>query len=244
MLKTGLFTEAIHDNCHDYLKPFYIEIYSDKRFKVLLYEIASRVDTLNICTELSRYDYEKVVLCDQHAFVTGRGDSNKPLLATYGINVCMSLILYAPGFNVGCVSHFDGLPGYSKESATKHDYKLSFSPVKRNIDAMLSSVRKCCNAKGKILVDFYLVGGIFNMSEVMLHDILEYLASIQGKEYQLVFKGRNIMGPENQARNVCLDTRCGSIRHYDIIISGEYNVSPMIEASNNSEALLDATWSC
>lgn len=244
------FIEKYHDNCHDYLKRYYIERYASKEYKNLLYVIIKRIPKLDICDETNPNDYDKIIVCDQHAVIFGASCHQKSILATYALNSCIGLIMYAPAYRVGSVSHFDGLPGYSKEHAREDGLDISFSPVQYNIDVILRKIRSYCKTDDNILIQFYLVGGIFDLSEVMIHDILYYLSSIDSR-YRFDFRGRNLLGPENQSRNICLNTMNGKITHFDIFDNSEkylYQRSDegiadnIISAPYINAAILDVTW--
>src|SRR5690606_16057176 len=124
-------------------------------------------------------------------------------------------------------AHIDGLPGYSEISANEDGLKIDFDPVYENMKIMLKYVRKLCNTDELLDIDYYLIGGIFDLSEVMIHDIINCLNNPNNKykfefEYKFFFKGRNILGPENQSRNICINTKNGSITYFDYMINSEY----------------------
>jgi len=100
---------------------------------------------------------------------------------------------------------------------------------------------------------FYLIGGIFQLSEIMIYDILQCINNMAKteSEFKLNFRGRNLLGPENQSRNICLDTRTGKITYFDYILNAEvyinnldiHNIpSNIIKAPRVSEAFLDITY--
>lgn len=231
------FVKEIQDNCHDYLKPMYIESWAPKEYKDLFYTIANYIPKLNICTEMTFPDYGLAVICDQHAMIFGQASGTKPILATCALNACVSLIIYCPTKKVGVVSHFDGLPGYHQNSAKFAGLDPGFDPVKLNVSMMLRKI----NSHG--LLDIYLVGGVYGLSETMVQDILAFILTLPN----IQLKGRNLMGPVNQSRNVALDTRDGTIKYFDIIENSTWQHQNQAsdnrpKALNKHPALLDITW--
>lgn len=215
------FYEEYHDNCHDYLKPVYIELWAMPEYKKLLYSLME-IPKLNICAEETKGDS---IVCDQHAVVFGNANKGKPILATCALNACIAVILYCPNDKTGAIAHFDGLPAYSKESAELAGEKVEFDPIKVNMGMILNKLGKNLKA--------WLVGGIFGTSEPMLNDIVKFIESVPW----ITIEGRNLMGPINQTRNISLDLRDGVIRHFDIM-----NDFDKPKAPNKHPALLDITW--
>lgn len=245
------FNEKYHNNCHDYLKTIYLEKYSDDKYKNLLYEIKNKIPVINICGNTPYYDYSNIIVCDQHAMVFGHHKDIYPILATYALNACIGLIMYSPAFKIGSLAHIDGLPGYSKQSTIVDGFNINFDPIHENIKIILANLRKLSKTNHTINIDYYLIGGIFDLSEVMINDIIECINKIDNKNYNFFFKGRNILGPENQSRNICIDMRSGKITYFDYIENSDFYINyrnanglpiNIIRAPRKSEAFLDITY--
>lgn len=227
------FTKEYHDNCHDFLKPLYIEMYAMTESKKFLYEIANYVPKLNICTDMS--DYDKVVVCDQHAVILGASTTDKPILATYALNACVALVIYCPDHKIGAMTHFDGLPAYFKSTAEKAGQIYDFDPIAVNLGMIFSKLENSVKPKPLGCLKVWLVGGVFGLSELMIRDLVTYLAESKEK---IKLKGRNLLGPINQSRNIALDLRDGSIKYFDIL---EYH-EEITKAPYKHSALLDITY--
>lgn len=249
--KSFIYNEPYHDNCHDYLKKIYLELYALPIYKPLLYEIKDKIPKINICNELSYDSYADIIVCDQHAVIFGHYLDICPILATYALNACVALVMYVPQYKVASIAHLDGLPGYSKQSAINDNIPIDFDPVCENIKLILQKLRNLAITKDKMQIEYYLIGGIFHLSEVMVHDIIECINNLEGSEYNFAFRGRNILGPENQTRNICIDSRNGQISYFDYVINSEFYINhtnhngiPMniIKAPRKSEAMLDITY--
>lgn len=249
--KKLIYNEKYHDNCHDYLKPLYLEKYAVSRFKPLLYEISKKIPKINICEETPYDMYADIIVCDQHAVIFGHCMDIFPILATYALNACVGLIMYTPKFKIASLAHIDGLPGYSNKSAIEDGLNIDFDPVHENIKIMLEYIRFLSETAEIIDIEYYLVGGIFDLSEVMINDIIECLQKIGDDRYKFLFCGRNILGPENQSRNICIDTRTGKITYFDYLMNSEFYQKHInekgipiniINAPRKSEAFLDITY--
>lgn len=249
--KKLIYNEKYHDNCHDYLKTIYLEKYAVSKYKRILYDIRKNIPKLNICEETPYEKYGDVIVCDQHAVIFGHHLDMFPVLATYALNACVGLVMYIPKYKVGALAHIDGLPGYSEKSAHDDGINIDFSPVRVNIDSILKNIRYLCNTNDKIDILYYLIGGIFDLSEVMIHDIIECINTFDNEKNNFSFEGRNILGPENQSRNICIDTSDGKITYFDYVANSEFYRNhrnkdglPMniIKAPRKSEALLDITY--
>lgn len=232
MAEDSYFTKEYHDNCHDFLKPLYIELYAMPGSKAFLYEISNYVPKLDICSEMK--DYDKTVVCDQHAVIMGTSTSDKPILATYALNSCIALVMYSPAHKIGAMTHFDGLPAYFKSTAALAGQKLSFDPIVVNMGMIIEKLKN--HAKAPLDLKVWLVGGVFGLSELMLRDLITYLAEV--KDVKIRLKGRNLLGPINQSRNIALDLRDGSIKYFDIL---EYG-GEITKAPYTHPALLDITY--
>jgi hypothetical protein len=250
-IKKLIFNEKYHDNCHDYLKTIYVEKYAVTKYKPLLYDIRKKIPKLNICTDTPYEMYGEVIVCDQHAVIFSYYLDIYPMLATYALNACVALVMYSKEYKVAALAHIDGLPGYSKQSAINDGLNINFDPVYENIKTILKYFRYLCNTNTNISIEYYLVGGIFDLSEVMIHDIINCINMFNSKKYNFVFKGRNILGPENQSRNICIDTDTGNITYFDYILNSEYHNNHrnsdglpinIIKAPRKSEAFLDITY--
>jgi chemotaxis receptor (MCP) glutamine deamidase CheD len=249
--KKLIYNEKYHDNCHDYLKPLYLEKYAVPKYKRMLYFIKKNIPKLNICEETPYEKYAEVIVCDQHAMIFSHHMDIFPIVATYALNACVGLIMYSPKHKVAALAHIDGLPGYSEKSAIDDGLKINFSPINSNINIMLKNIRHLCNTNDNIEILYYLVGGIFDLSEVMIYDIIECINMFDNNKNNFSFKGRNILGPENQSRNICFDTATGKISYFDYVTNSEFYANhrnkdnlPMniIKAPRKSEALLDITY--
>lgn len=251
------FHEEYHPNCHDYLKNHYIEMYAQPKYKNLIERIKQNIPVVPICNETNSNMYADTIVCDQHGLIFGCHSDVNPVLATYALNACICLLLYVPKYKVGSLAHIDGLPGYSKESSIEDGIKIDFSPIELNLRLMIAALNKIIeegNPDSDIIldIDFYLIGGIYELSEVMIHDILQCISQINDSgKINFNFKGRNLLGPINQTRNICLDTRTGKITYFDYISNLEFYKDhlnekgiPMniLKAPRKSEAILDITY--
>lgn len=247
------FHEKYHDNCHDYLKKIYLEKYADPKYKSLLYKIKATIPKIDICIETPYSMYGNIIVCDQHAVVFTHALDRYPVLATYALNACVGLIMYCSKYKVAALAHIDGLPGYSKKSAIDDGLDINFNPVYENIKSILKNIRHLCNTNDIISIDYYLIGGIFNLSEVMVNDIIDTINSFGNTEYgfDFAFRGRNLLGPDNQSRNICIDSTTGKITHFDYLSNSEYHMKRVnkqrladniIKANRESEAFLDITY--
>jgi len=245
------FIETYHDNCHDYLKTVYLSQYTMPGYLNIITNIKKSIPIIHICDETSDQLYGHTIVCDQHGVIFSHYQDIYPILATYALNACLGLILYIPKLKIGCVAHFDGLPAYSKESAQSDGIKLNFDPVTENIKIILGNIRLMAPKVNRFDIDVYLIGGMFNLSEIMINDMINCIKKFNGKIFQFNFKGRNLLGPENQTRNICLDTATGKITHFDFLTNLEVhknnlnqNNLPMniIKAPRKSEAFLDITY--
>lgn len=250
-IKKLIYHEKYHDNCHDYLKPTYLEKYAVPKYKSMLYVIREQIPKLNICEDTPNEMYGEIIVCDQHAVIFSCYTDIYPMIATYALNACVGLIFYSQKFKVAALAHIDGLPGYSKQSAIDDGLNIDFDPVYENIKIMLKHMRLLCNTNQNIDIVYYLVGGIFDLSEVMIHDIIESIEKFNNMEHKFSFRGRNILGPENQSRNICIDTKTGKITYFDYIANSDYHAKHrnanglpinIIKAPRNSEAFLDVTY--
>ena len=251
-VKKLIYNEKYHDNCHDYLKQIYLDKYAIPKYKDLLYQIKEKIPKVNICTETDNHLYADIIVCDQHAVVFGHHLDIYYAVATYALNACVALVLYLSDYKIGCMTHFDGLAAYSKQSAIDDGLPINFNPIEENMKIILKKLRNLAQTNAKINIDYYLIGGIFDMSEVMINDIIECINNINNKnQYVFAFKGRNILGPENQSRNICLDTRTGKITYFDYIANSEFYRKKrnqqglpinIIKAPRKSEAFLDITY--
>lgn len=252
-IKKLIYHEKYHDNCHDYLKSHYLEKYALKKYKELLYDISIQIPKIMICNEMPTELYGDTIVCDQHAVVFSHSKDIYPVVATYALNACVGLVMYVPKYRVASLAHIDGLPGYSKDSAIQDGVKIDFSPVYENLTIILEHLRKYCNTNETLGIDYYLIGGIFDMSEIMISDIITAINDTQNNNHKYIFnfRGRNILGPENQSRNICLNTQDGKIYYFDYHLNASYhhnfcsqNGLPfnIIKAPRNSEAFLDITY--
>lgn len=258
-IKTLIYNEKYHDNCHDYLKKIYVEKYAMPRYKPLLYDIKEKIPKINICNETEFDLYANVIVCDQHAVVFGHHEDIYPIIATYALNACVGLVIYSSQYKIGSLAHIDGLPGYSMESAQEDGLGIKFDPINENIKIILQNLKILAGVddNGKddmgnvIEFEYYLIGGIFDLSEIMINDIIASINKFNSNGYTFLFRGRNILGPENQSRNICLDTKTGKITYFDYVANSEFYDKyrgddglpiNIIKAPRKSEALLDITY--
>lgn len=245
------YSEQYHDNCHDYLKTLYLEKYAVSKYKKILYQIKNIVPKIDICQDTVCDDYGNIIVCDQHAVVFGHHNDIYPILATYALNACIGLVMHIPKYKVAALAHIDGLPGYSLESAINDGINIKYDPVYENINIILKILRNICNTTEVIEINYYLIGGIYGLSEVMVNDVTKCLDKYGGKNYIFNFIGRNILGPDNQSRNICINTITGKITYFDYTMNREYyanNINDnglpinIIKAPRKSEAFLDITY--
>ncbi len=203
--KKMIYAEKYHDNCHDYLKRIYVEAYAMEKYKFLLYEIKTKIPKINICNDTPYDHYADTIVCDQHAVVFGHYQDIFPVLATYALNACVGLVIYVPDHKVGCLAHIDGLPGYSRQSSIDDGLDINFDPVQENMKIIIEYLKliifdqqQTPTITEPIIIEYYLIGGIFDLSEVMVNDIIECLNQINdhNQQFLFVFKGRNLLGPE------------------------------------------------
>lgn len=249
--KKMIYNEKYHDNCHDYLKKFYLEKYALPNYKHMLYEIKDKIPKIDICVDTDTKLYIETVVCDQHAVIFTKNTDAFPILSTYALNACIGLIMYIPTNKIACLAHIDGLPGYSKKSALNDGLKINFDPIKENMKIILNKLRTMATSANVLNIDYYLIGGIFDMSEIMIHDIIEHINTIDKKLYTFNFKGRNLLGPENQSRNISFNTNNGQITYFDYVINNDIYSKHrndnglainIIKAPRTSEAILDITY--
>lgn len=201
--------EKYHKNCFDYLTPKYINRYVFYRYKDTIDYIAATVPKLDICQDLPIDDYSKIITCDQHASVFTHTNDPLPIMATRSLNTCICLIMHSPTHNVASMSHIDGLPGFSRRAANDDGMAIDYSPVQRTVAVIVNQLELIRNCKIDDL-DYYMIGGVFGLSEIMVHDILQELIRVElESKTKLVFRGRNLLGPINQSRNICFDARAG-----------------------------------
>lgn len=253
IVKKLIYHEKYHDNCHDYLKSHYLEKYALEEYKQLLYDISVRIPKITICDEMPTELYGDTIVCDQHAVVFSHSKDIYPIIATYALNACVGLLMYIPKYQVASLAHIDGLPGYSKKSAIRDGLRINFNPVYQNLVIILQYLRNICMTNETLEIDYYLIGGIFDMSEIMINDIIETINQINknSHEYVFYFRGRNILGPENQSRNICFNTYDGKIYYFDYHLNVSYHQNfrnkdglpfNILKAPRISEAMLDITY--
>lgn len=245
------FSELYHDNCHDYLRKFYIRKYAVEKYASKLLEIAQKIPKFQFCNDIDPELYREIIVCDQHAVIFTHQFDSKPILATYALNACVGLVIYASKYKIASIAHIDGLPGYSRQSAIDDGMTdITTSPVSVNVKHILQTIRQIANTGELIELDFWLVGGVFGLSEVMICDIVAELATINGN-YKLNFRGRNLLGPINQSRNICIDSRNGFIGHFDYLTNSEIYIDDrnsesrpinIITAPRKFDAILDDTY--
>lgn len=246
-----IYNEKYHDNCFDYLKEYYLQRYLLKEYLNFFRDIRENITLLDICDIAPMNIYGDAVVCDQHAVIFTHHKDRYPVLATYALNACIGLLIYEPNLKIGSLAHIDGLPGYSQQSAVRDGIEIFYSPVEYNINTIIKHLIKMC-PRDSYEFDYYLVGGIFDMSEIMVYDIVQAIDIIQKQRSHIKFhlKGRNLLGPENQSRNICFDTRTGNLLHFDFIENATYHANNyvdglpynIIKAPNKNQALLDITY--
>lgn len=222
-----VYKESYHDNCKDYLKKSYIEKFSPKKYKQTLFNISKIIPIIDICTDISPNSYEKTIVCDQHAVIFTDNKDKYTILATYALNACVGLIMYVKEEKIGSIAHMDGLPAYSKLDALDDGIDIDYDPVDYNILFMLNKIAILSKNKSVLNIDFYLIGGVFELSEIMIYSILCSIGKFNHKIidnvlYNFNFVGRNLLGPINQSRNICLDISNGKIFHFDFMDNSEY----------------------
>lgn len=205
------------DNCIDYLHIHMIKKYSDSSLLPVMKEIKHTVKKINVCEILPEDFFGLNVVVSQHCFGVTSHDNKYPIISTDSLNSCVGLILYEPTLKICSIAHFDGLPGYTKESVIKElGNVINYSPVHKNIGTMIDEMKKKNKAE-RYNFDVYMVGGIFVLSERSIVDIYQTLKSWQDKSVTFKFSGRNLLGPINSRRNISFDTRTGKIYNFDIL---------------------------
>lgn len=258
-IKKLIFNEKYHDNCHDYLKPANLELYAIPKYKKLLYQIKEKIPKINICADTADNLYADIIVCDQHAAIISHSNDIFYVLATYALNACVAVVMYNSKYKIGCMTHFDGLPAYLAQSARAEGLDIDFDPVTENVKILLDKIYCLAESIGRtdsridsiIDIDYYLIGGIFGMSEVMINDIISCIKKMDKTKFKFVFKGRNILGPENQSRNICLNTKTGAITYFDYGANSEFyrdfrnstgQAMNVLKAPNISDKYLDITY--
>ena len=225
------------DNCRDYLADVYINKFASVKYRPFLRQVRETVPLLEICLQSPESIYRSTIVADQHAWVVSRATDRYPVIATYALNACIGLVLYQPSKRVAALAHIDGLPGYSLVSARADGQEIDFDPAKRTVCNMLNRMQYLCDERQ---YDAYLIGGIYGLSEVMIHDLMGVL-----RLYGVTVQGRNLLGPDNQSRNICFDTRTGAFTHFDYLTNDsrclitKCNIPKAVRAS---EAELDLTY--
>ena len=201
-------------NCVDYLEDGFIDDALDE-YKLLLKVIKNKIPPISYCNLLDDDMYHQLIIGWQHTTVISHAYDKYPIVGTYGLNSCVSLILYEPNYKIAIVTHFDGLPGWSKRTHELRGTKLNFDPLFENVNSAVENVYKILNKSfnEKLKFDTYIIGGIYKMSEITVVDIYNL---INDKYINVSFniKGRNLFGHDNQKRNVAIDTRTGKLYQF------------------------------
>jgi hypothetical protein len=206
-----------HDNCLDYLAPYYIKQYSEERYQQFLLDLALRVPIINFCQQMIQSDYLRTIVCDQHAIIISHNEDPFPIMSTYALNACIGLILYEPKYHIGVIGHFDGLPGFSQESSIEDGIVIDYDPFASNMGAIMNRVNLMTNSSIPYYnFDCYLIGGVYGLSETMIHDMFTYLDN-KFRDAKFNFVGRNLLGPDNESRNIALSTFDGKLYYFDYI---------------------------
>ena len=222
-MSANTYQEEYHDNCHDYLKSTYIIKHADPRYIEFLNVIKNNIKRINICGDTPVENYGSTLVCDQRCVIISNAYDKYPIIATYALNACVCLILYDRKNKIGAVAHIDGLVGYSNKTANKDGYHIKYSPIARNVEYILEAMRKISGSKKKLKIEYYVIGGIFGLSEILVYDIVFCFRSLDNDRYIFSFKGRNILGPANQTRNICFDTRTGNITYFSYLENYDFH---------------------
>lgn len=210
------FIEDFHDNCWDYLYPLYISRYCDESYVELINFVRKNVPKISLGIDTPVEQYRDIIVCDQHSVIITCSRDTNPIMATYALNACVSLVLYDRKNKYGSLSHFDGMVGY-RVKITKDKYTYKHSPMYKEICRTLSIIRKLSGQEGTLDIEYYVIGGTFGLSELLIHDLIYCMTELDKNLYNASFSGRNILGPKNQVRNFCFDTRLGTFSHFDYI---------------------------
>jgi len=206
-----------HDNCLDYLAPYYIKQYGEERYQNFLLQLAQDVPIINFCQQMDQADYLRTIVCDQHATIISHYKDPYPFISTYALNACIGLILYEPTYHIGIVCHFDGLPGFSQRSANEDGIIIDYDPFITNMKNIMDQLNYVTDGKIKYLnFNTHLIGGVYGLSETMIHDIYNYLNN-KFSNARFNFVGRNLLGPENESRNIALSTIDGKLYYFDYV---------------------------
>jgi hypothetical protein len=240
-------------NCIDYNHEAYQSYMLNDKINDI-FDIINKIPSINFCNLLPNNLFKKLILSDQHAVVISNNNDKYPIIGTFSLNACIGLILYEAEYKIGCVMHMDGLPAYSKESAIKEGNNINFDPINENIVKVIKIFHELVNVQlnninntndKKILnINVNIIGGLFGMSEIMVIDIYNCLKK-SWIDYNIKFNiiGKNLFGPDNQMRNIALDTDTGKLYTFDYFINHYYTDSKnIIPAKKDNKYLLDVTY--
>jgi hypothetical protein len=206
-----------HDNCLDYLAPHYIKQYSEERYQKFLIELSEKIPIINFCQQMDKINYNKTIVCDQHAIIMTHDKDPYPYISTYALNACIGLILYEPQYHLGVICHFDGLPGFSQRSANEDGIIIDYDPFASNMKNVIDNLNYVTlNTIKHYNFDSYLIGGVYGLSETMIHDMYQYLNN-NFSDATFNFVGRNLLGPDNESRNIALSTLDGKLYYFDYV---------------------------
>lgn len=138
--------------------------------------------------------YEEMAEVSQREFGVTRGDDSKPVLATYGLGPCVSMVGWSPEHKVGFLTHYDGLaelPG-------------SFGSLLYRISQQLEGEASEFDVK--------IIGGQTGQSEQII-DFLKARLNMR-KDIQMKLTEEETGGYTNN-RSIALDTRTGEVFSYD-----------------------------
>ena len=202
------------DNCIDYANQYNMDKIEEK-YQARIKDIIDKVPVINFCNHFDHKSlYPKTLEVDQHAYIITHAQDRFPIIATNSLCPCVSFIAYEPALRVGCLTHIDGLPAYSKESLIDDEIELDYIPLEYNMKAIIDGMKIDANSE-TLNLDIYLIGGTSTLSPSVVIDIYDYINSYKNDKIILNLKGRNILGPDNQSRSVALDTRDGKLYYFD-----------------------------
>jgi hypothetical protein len=138
--------------------------------------------------------YDELTEVLQREFGITNGDDSKPILATYGLGPCVSMIGWSPKHKVGFLTHYDSMTKLSDSFSTLF-YRISQQLEKKASE-----------------FDVRIVGGETNQSEQII-DFLKSRLNMR-KDIKMRLIEEDTGGCMNP-RSIALDTRTGETFSYN-----------------------------
>ncbi len=145
-----------------------------------------------------KLNYEEVIEILQREFGVTRGDDSKPVLATYGLGLCVALVGWSPTYKIGFLAHYDA----------NTDLSTSFGHLLYVISKQLEGKES----------EFYV--RIFGGKEHASEQIIDFLKARLNIRKDILMK--LIEEETDSYRNntsIALDTRTGKLFSYNPIFN-------------------------